>query len=120
MKVAVVGSSPHQINLGKYLPKGVEVLLTDDTPSGMESHVRAFSKEKHLKFVVFKADPEKNPKYPELCRNNLIVENADAVLIFYDGENHDTFYFEDKCLQLGKKYDFINLVPNKMYKREPG
>ena len=94
MKVAVIGSrSLTVVNLEKYLPAGVTEIVSGGA--------------RGLPCTEFLPEYGKYGRAAPLKRNLQIIEYADLVLAFWDGESRDTAYVIRKCREMN--------VPCKVY-----
>lgn len=81
---------------------------------GVDTVAQNFAKEKGLDFVLFKPyhmiDPstEYSPKF-FFARNKQIADNADIVVVVWDGKSHGTKHMIDYCKKRKKTY-FLTIV----------
>ena len=107
MRVAVIGSRGLQIkNLEEYLPENVTEIVSGGA-KGVDSSAREYALAHGLKITEFLPEYEKYGRAAPLKRNITIIENADIVLAFWDGESRGTKFVIDAC----KKYN----VPVNVY-----
>lgn len=105
MKIAIVGSR----NFNDY-PLLVNILnlfcLPDEIISGgakgADTLADNYAENNGIKFTVFKADWNKYGKSAGFIRNRLIVNAADMVIAFWDGESRGTKDTIDKAIALKK------------------
>lgn len=80
--------------LPKFVGKGGVVLLSGGA-KGVDQHAQTYAKTKNLPFVLFKpyhmldSTEEYKPKY-FFVRNKQLVDNADAVVVIWDGKSNGT------------------------------
>ena len=111
MRVAVIGSRGLQIkNLEEYLPENVTEIVSGGA-KGVDSSAKEYALAHGLKLTEFLPEYEKYGRAAPLKRNITIIENADIVLAFWDGESRGTKFVIDAC----KKYH----VPVNVYIMEP-
>lgn len=102
MKLAVVGSRGLCVeNLGDYLPDGVTELVSGGA-RGVDACVRAFAQRSGIPLREFLPDYARYRRGAPLKRDREIVEYADAVLAFWDGQSRGTKYVLEVCRQLKK------------------
>lgn len=102
MKLAIIGSRGLRVpNLGDYLPEGVTELVSGGA-RGVDACVRAYAQENGILLREFLPDYARYRRGAPLHRNREIVEYADAVLAFWDGQSHGTKYVLDVCRELDK------------------
>ena len=103
MKVAVVGSRGiRRINLEKYLPKECDEIVSGGA-IGVDTLARNYAIANGLKLKEFLPEYEKYGRRAPILRNFLIVDYADEVIAFWDGESRGTFSVIDYCYKKGKK-----------------
>ncbi len=107
MKVAVIGSRNLQVNdLEKYLPENITEIVSGGA-RGIDSCARRYALENNIKLTEFLPEYDKYGRKAPLCRNITIIEHADIVLAFWDGQSNGTRFVIDKCREKG--------VPVKIY-----
>jgi predicted Rossmann fold nucleotide-binding protein DprA/Smf involved in DNA uptake len=123
MRLAVVGSRTidsmdfvkEQINeaLNMYALPEDGVVIVSGGAKGVDSCAQAIAKEEGYDFILFKPyhmiDPstEYSPKF-FFARNKQIADNADVVLILWDGLSHGTKHMIDYCKKRKKTYILYN------------
>ena len=83
--------------------------------NGVDSIAEFFAKENNIKCSVFLPQYETYKKRAPLVRNNVILENSDAVLAIWDEESKGTLYTINRAKKLGLKVMVVNLDPIKEY-----
>jgi len=102
MKVAVVGSRSLMIpDLSTYLPKDTTEIVSGGA-QGIEACAREYAQAKGIKLTEFLPNYEKYGKDAPLKRNLQIIDYADTVIAFWDGESRGTGYVIDQCLRINK------------------
>ena len=92
MKVAIIGSRKLNVeNLQDYLPEG-----TDEIVSGGARGIDTCARNYALKY-------NKYGRGAPLKRNETIVNYADMVLAFWDGESKGTKFVINYCEKVGKE-----------------
>ena len=101
MKVAVIGSRGLTIsNLGKYLPCTTTEIISGGA-KGVDTCAREYALSHGIKITEFLPEYEKYGRAAPLKRNITIIQNADLVLAFWDGESKGTKFVIDSCKRLG-------------------
>lgn len=99
MRVAVIGSRTlTNIDLEKYLPPDVTEIVSGGA-RGIDSIARAYALSHNIPLREFLPEYEKYGRRAPLVRNDLIVENCDLLLAFWDGVSTGTMYTVRKCRQ---------------------
>ncbi len=109
MKVAVIGSRGLFIqDLGKYLPADTTEIVSGGA-RGVDTSAKEYALSHGLRYTEFLPEYDKYGKGAPLKRNELIVENADLVMAFWDGLSHGTAYVIDYCHRVGKPVRIFRL-----------
>lgn len=97
MKVAVIGSRGLSVNsLEKYLPEGTTEIVSGGA-RGVDTSAREYAISHGLKLTEFLPEYDKFGRGAPLKRNITIIEYADLVLAFRDGQSHGTKFVIDNC-----------------------
>ena len=100
MKVAVIGSRGLTVNdLGKYLPPDTTEIVSGGA-RGIDTCAKNYALKNNIKLTEFLPEYEKYGKIAPLLRNNTIIDYADMVLAFWDGQSRGTYYVINKCRQI--------------------
>ncbi len=101
MKVAVIGSRNLHVNdLSLYLPKKTTELVSGGA-RGIDSDARAYAERTGIPIKEFLPDYKQFGRGAPLKRNLQIIEYADVVLAFWDGQSRGTKYVIDNCRKMG-------------------
>lgn len=110
MKIAVIGSRGLKVNdLGKYLPVGVTEIVSGGA-KGVDTCAREYANTKGLKLTEFLPDYKRYGRGAPLKRNLQIIDYADEVLAFWDGQSRGTKYVIEQCKKRNKKVTVIKTV----------
>ena len=97
MKVAIIGSRNLTAeNLGKYLPEETTEIVSGGA-KGIDTCAREYAIAKGLKFTEFLPDYQRYGKGAPLKRNLQIIDYADEVLAFWDGQSRGTKFVIEHC-----------------------
>jgi hypothetical protein len=103
MKVAVIGSRNLTVeNLGQYLPEETTEIVSGGA-KGMDTCAREYASVKGLKLTEFLPEYKKYGRGAPLKRNLQIIDYADCVLAFWDGQSGGTKYVIENCKKRNKK-----------------
>jgi len=108
LKLAVVGSRSFDDYelvkkfLDAYKAQTPELILVSGGASGADSLAERYAEENNLQIIVFKPDWKKYGKTAGFLRNTTIIEEADEVIAFWDGESHGTLDSMKKTKKLNK------------------
>ncbi len=102
MKVAVIGSRNLYIqNLELYLPKNITEIVSGGA-FGIDRCARDYAIKNGLPIIEFLPNYEKFGQAAPLKRNDQIIQYADQILAFWDGNSMGTKYVIEKCKCIGK------------------
>ncbi len=97
MKVAVIGSRGLRVeDLGKYLPIETTEIISGGA-RGVDTSAREYALRHGVKLTEYLPEYKLYGRSAPLKRNITIIENADLVLAFWDGESKGTKYVIDNC-----------------------
>ena len=100
-RVAVIGSRGLCVlNLEKYLPKEVTEIVSGGA-KGVDTSAREYAISHGIKLTEFLPEYKKYGRSAPLKRNITIIENADLVLAFWDGNSRGTKFVIDNCKNRG-------------------
>ncbi|MBR5309454.1 MAG: hypothetical protein IKU43_11840 [Clostridia bacterium] len=101
MKVAVVGSRCFtNFDLSPFIPEGTTEIVSGGA-RGVDTVARMYAISHNLKLTEFLPEYHLYGNRAPLIRNMSIIQNADIVLAFWDGESHGTKFVIDNCKRLG-------------------
>ena len=102
MKIAVVGSRNLVVNdLGKYLPNNVTEIVSGGA-RGIDTCAREYAIAKGLKLTEFLPEYSRYGRGAPLKRNLQIINYADSVLAFWNGQSRGTKFVIEHCKAQGK------------------
>lgn len=103
MKIAIIGSRNLMVeNLQQYLPENVTEIVSGGA-KGVDTCARAYARAKGLKLTEFFPNYEQYGRQAPLVRNDQIIDYADAVFAFWDGQSRGTKYVIEACKKKNKK-----------------
>lgn len=110
MKIAVIGSRNLTVeNLGQYLPEGTTEIVSGGA-KGVDTCAREYALAKGLKLTEFLPDYKRYGRGAPLKRNLQIIDYADEVLAFWDGQSRGTKYVIEQCKKRNKKVTVRKIV----------
>lgn len=102
IRVAVVGSRGiTAVDLSQFLPRNC-CLIVSGGARGVDTIAEQYAKDHGIKTLIIRPDYERYGRSAPIRRNDIIVDNADLVLAFWDGESHGTKYTIDYAKKTGK------------------
>ena len=103
MKVAVIGSRNLTVShLERYLPAGVTEIVSGGA-RGIDTCAKAYARQKGLKLTEFLPQYKEYGKAAPLLRNLQIIQYADQVLVFWDGQSRGTRHVIRHCIKFRKQ-----------------
>ena len=109
MKVAIIGSRNLTVNdLESYLPEGVTKIVSGGA-KGIDNCAGKYARANGLKLTEFFPEYDKYGRSAPLKRNLQIIEYADCVLAFWDGQSRGTKYVIDNCKKKNKKVSVFTI-----------
>ena len=105
MRIAIVGSRNLTVSmetLEKVLPWYTDEILSGGA-KGIDACAKQYAKMKKMKYIEYLPEYEKYGRSAPLKRNITIIEYADIVLAFWDGQSRGTKFVIDNCHKLGVK-----------------
>ncbi len=109
MKVAIIGSRNLMVNdLEKYLPEGVTEIVSGGA-RGIDNCAGNYARANGLKLTEFLPEYDKYGRSAPLKRNLQIIEYADCVLAFWDGQSRGTKYVIDNCKKKNKNVSVFTI-----------
>lgn len=97
MKVAVIGSRGICVSdLKKYLPEQTTEIVSGGA-KGVDASAKEYALSHGVKLTEFLPDYKKYGRGAPLKRNITIIEYADIVIAFWDGQSRGTKHVIDNC-----------------------
>ena len=110
MKLAIIGSRFVQnVNIEAEL-KSIPDTIVSGGAIGVDTCAQEFAKKHGLKLIIYYPDYTKyGGKTAPLKRNELIVQECDCLLAFWDGTSKGTKYTIDYAQKLGKPIKIVKV-----------
>ncbi len=112
MRVAVIGSRCEDDGLEELIQEHLPPYTTEIVSGGakgVDHAAKTVAGNLGIPFTEFLPDYKMYGKRAPLVRNDRIIEYADMVLAFWDGDSHGTQYVIGECLKRGKRVVYIPL-----------
>ena len=102
MKIAIVGSRRLSVkNLSSFIPEECTEIVSGGA-RGVDSSAAEYARLNGLKLTEFLPDYDRYGKGAPLVRNRQIVEYADEIYAFWDGESRGTWFTVNYARRIGK------------------
>jgi len=102
MKIAVVGSRNSHVNIEKYMPKNVNLIISGGA-SGIDNLAESYAQKHDIPILIISPDYKKYGKLAPLKRNEEIVDKADIVIAFWDMQSKGTEHVINYAKSKNKK-----------------
>ena len=91
MKLAIIGSrSITNLDISPYIPEGVSMIISGGA-KGVDTLAETYADKHRLSKCIFRPRYDKYPpKVAPLIRNDLIVNECDEMIVFWDGKSRGT------------------------------
>ena len=107
MKIAIIGSrNLTNIILDEYVPKKVEEIVSGGAV-GVDFCAAEYAKRKNLPLTEFLPEYERYRRAAPIIRNKKIVDYADKILIFWDGNSKGTLSVIKYAEKTKKPFEII-------------
>lgn len=107
MKLAMIGSRGLTVrDPSGYVPQEVTEIVSGGAV-GIDQCAKAYAQAHGLAYTEFLPDYARYGQAAPLRRNERIVDYADAVLAFWDGESGGTRFVIDLCKKRGKPVQIV-------------
>ena len=103
MKIAIIGSrSLSNIDLSNYIPEYATEIVSGGA-KGIDTCAKEYAIKNKIKLTEFLPEYKKYGRSAPLKRNIEIIDFADEVIAFWDGESRGTYFVIDNCKKINKK-----------------
>lgn len=107
MKLAIVGSRNLVVTgFTHYFPYNTTEIVSGGA-KGVDAFAKEYALKNSLKYTEFLPEYEKYGRAAPLKRNDLIIDYADLVFIFWDGKSKGTEYVIKQCRKKKKNYSLF-------------
>ena len=107
MKIAIIGSrNLTNIILDEYVPKKVEEIVSGGAV-GVDFCAAEYAKRKNLPLTEFLPEYERYGRAAPIIRNKKIVDYADKILVFWDGNSKGTLSVIKYAEKTKKPFEII-------------
>ena len=114
MKIAVIGSrNLAPTDIGRYISSCEEIVTGGAV--GVDTCAEEYAKKNKIRFTVFYPDYKRYGRAAPILRNRQIVDYADEIVAFWDGESKGTLSVIQYAAKMGKA---CKVIPSKRGLRE--
>ena len=107
IRVAVIGSrNIEACDLSAHIPQNCTLIVSGGA-KGVDTLAEQYAAEHGIELLTIRPDYRRYGRGAPLRRNNQIVDHADCVLAFWDGQSKGTKYTIDYAEKTGKKVSVI-------------
>ena len=102
--VLICGShSITDLSIGRYINSKEIGQVVHGGAIGVDTLTEQWAKNNNIESIIFPPNYEVYGKRAPLVRDKEMVEYADLVIAFWDGQSHGTKYVIDYCKNIGRK-----------------
>lgn len=109
MKVAIVGSRNLKVNLDVHIPKDATLIISGGA-NGIDRLAEEYADKHRISKLIIKPEYDKYGKTAPLVRNKKIVDSADMVIAFWDGQSRGTYNVMEYAKKVGKRLVVHKLI----------
>lgn len=102
MRVAIIGSRKLNVDIDKYIPKDINLLISGGA-KGVDALAEMYAEKNGIEKLIILPDYKRFGKSAPLKQNEQIVSNADIVIALWDGISRGTKFTIDYALKQNKK-----------------
>jgi hypothetical protein len=107
MKLAIIGSrSIERLNLDEYIKEKPDSIVSGGA-KGIDTIAWKWAVDNHIEIVVHKPNYNLYGRWAALLRNDIIIDEADKIMAFWNGESTGTKYVIDNALKKNKPLEVI-------------
>lgn len=97
MRVAIVGSRKLNFPIPEScIPKNTTQIISGGA-RGIDTSARRYAQKHNIQILEFLPNYDLYGRSAPIIRNNIIVENAELVIAFWDGKSKGTQYVINRC-----------------------
>lgn len=100
MKIAVIGSRKIKVDIGRYIPQGITLLISGGA-AGVDQLAERWAREHGVPVQSIRPDSIRYGRAAPLVRNREIVKQAEMVVALWDGASKGTKYTIDYAKKQG-------------------
>lgn len=109
MKVAIVGSRKLNINLDVHIPQDTTLIISGGA-NGIDRLAEEYADKHKLSKLIIKPEYSKYGRRAPLVRNKKIVDAADLIIAFWDGQSSGTYSVIEYAKKVGKRLIIHNVT----------
>ncbi len=109
MKVAIIGSRNLKVNLDIHIPKDATLIISGGA-NGIDRLAEEYADKHRISKLIIKPEYDKYGKTAPLVRNKKIVDSADMVIAFWDGQSRGTYNVIEYAKSVGKRLVVHKLI----------
>jgi hypothetical protein len=107
MKLAIIGSrSIEDLNLDEYIKEKPDTIISGGA-KGIDTIAWEWALENHIEIIVHRPNYNLHGRGAALRRNDIIIDEADKIIAFWDGKSTGTKYVIDRAKKLNKPLEII-------------
>jgi len=112
LKLAIIGSrSIESINFDEYIKEKPEYIISGGT-MGIDTLAWKWAVDNGVEIIVHRPNYNRDGKWAPLKRNDIIINEADKIMAFWDRKSTGTKYVIEKAKKLKKPVEIIMINKN--------
>ncbi len=112
MKVAVIGSRGLDVDIPEELIPRKTTQIISGGAAGIDTKTRDYALSHGIQILEILPDYDLYGKSAPILRNNVIVDESDLVIAFWDGKSRGTAYVINRCLKVNKSIIVYKVTEN--------
>jgi hypothetical protein len=107
MKLAIIGSRAiENLDLSEYIKEKPSVIISGGA-KGIDTIAWEWALKNNIEIIVHRPNYNKDGKWAALKRNDIIVDEADKIIAFWNGKSTGTKYVIERAKKLNKPLEII-------------
>ena len=109
MKLAIIGSREiKNVNFDEYIKEKPDYVISGGA-KGIDTLAWEWALKNHIEIIVHRPNYNKHGKTAPFRRNDIIVDEADKIIAFWNGKSTGTKYVIDRAKKLNKSLEIVLL-----------
>jgi hypothetical protein len=107
MKLAIIGSRAiENLDLNEYIKEKPDVIISGGA-KGIDTIAWEWALKNNIEIIVHRPNYNKDGKWAALKRNDIIINEADKIIAFWNGKSTGTKYVIEKAKKINKPLEII-------------
>jgi hypothetical protein len=107
MKLAIIGSRViENLNLDEYIKEKPELIISGGA-KGIDTIAWKWALENSIEIIVHRPDYNKHGKWAALKRNDIIIDEADKIIAFWNGKSTGPKHVIERAKKSNKPLEIV-------------